>query len=172
MTSPTGKIIAFGVFVIPLVALGAWVWETTPEGGARPGRKASGRDGPGDPEALAVSFSRPGPGRLRVTYANASSRKLVIVVPGRPGGCLRIVKAGVPAGPPRAFIFKAERDAIVDILPGGAYHQFYRTNAPRGVEVIYDARGPGLPPGTWRGIARSGALSGAAGEGKRDTNGG
>jgi hypothetical protein len=172
MTSSTGKMIAFGVFFVPLVALGAWVWETTPEGGARSRRKASGTDGPGGPGALAVSFSRPGPGEIRVTYANASSRRIAIAVPGRPGGLLRIVKPGVPPGAARQLKFDDKRDAVVEILPGGAYHQRYRTNAPRAVEVIYDARGTGLPPGTWRGIARSGTPSGEAGEGKRDTNGG
>ena len=165
MTSSTGKLIAFGVFLVPLVALGAWVWEATPDAGAGRVRKASRRDGPGGPDALAVSFSRPGPGNIRVSYANASSRRIAIVVPARPGRCLRIVKPGAPAGEARSLEFDDERDAVVELLPGGAYHQLYRTNAPRAVEVIYDARGPGLPPGTWRGIARSGGSG-------QDTNGG
>ncbi|MHC4248837.1 MAG: hypothetical protein ACYS9X_06890 [Planctomycetota bacterium] len=176
MTSSTGKLIGFGVFFIPLVILGAWVWNETPDSGPRAGRGPSGgykpgRDGPGDPAALTIALARPGPGRIRVTYANASERKIAVVVPGRPGGVLRIVKAGVPAGPPRSLAFRAERDALVELLPGGNYNQLYRTNAAGAIEVIYDARGPGLPAGVWRGIVRSGAPS-ATGGGEGDTNGG
>ena len=151
---------------MPLVILGVWIWEATPEDDAR-----SGGDGRGGPEALAVSFSRPGPGRISVAYSNDSKRKITVVVPGRPGGVLRIVKAGVPAGPPRSLAFDAERDARVELLPGATYNQLYRTNAAGRIEVIYDARGAGLPAGTWRGIARSGTPSGPGG-GKGDTNGG
>ncbi|MHC5057311.1 MAG: hypothetical protein ACYTKD_21770 [Planctomycetota bacterium] len=180
MTSSTGKLIGFGVFFIPLVILGAWVWEETPESGPRAGRAPSGgyrpdRNGPSEPAALTIALARPGPGRIRLTYANASGRKITVVVPGRPGGVLRIVKAGVPAGPPRSLAFRAERDALVELLPGGNYNQLYRTNAAGAIEVIYDARGPGFPAGVWRGIARSGASSGSSsgtGGNKGDTNGG
>ena len=35
----TGKLIAFGVLAVPLILLGIWVWEATPESGvARSGR--------------------------------------------------------------------------------------------------------------------------------------
>jgi len=166
MTGSSGKLIAFGVFAIPLFALGMWVWMATPEGGSGPSRRGSGGSGGNEPGALVVSLSRVDGKRIRVTYSNASSRRIAIVVPASPAGVLRIVKPGVPDGKPRALSFHAERDARVELLPGGAYNQTYRIRAAVPVEAIYDSRGPGLPTGTWRGLARSG------GEGDEKPNGG
>ena len=156
MTGPGGKLIGIGIFLIPLFALGVWVWVETPEGGARRGGGGSGRPARDDPGALVVSLSRVDGKHVRVTYANASGSKINIVVPARPVGVVRIVEAGAPAGEPRALSFRAERDARVELLPGGAYNQTYRTNRRGSLEAIYDSRGSGLPPGTWRGLARSG----------------
>lgn len=156
MTGSSGKLIGFAVFLIPLLALGVWVWVETPEGGDRRGGGGSARPARDEPGALAVSLSRVDAKYVRVTYANASSRKIEIVVPARLAGVVRIVEAGAPAGGPRALSFHAERDARVELLPGGAYNQTYRTNRRGPLEAIYDSRGSGLPPGTWRGLARSG----------------
>ncbi len=161
-----GQLIGLAAFVIPLVVIGLWVWEETPEGAL-----VSGGEGGDQPRALEIALSRPGAGFLRVSFANASSRKITIVVPGRPTDVLRIVKVGVPAGSPRRLSFRAERDALVELLPKGTYNQLYPTNAAGPVEAIYDSRGSGLPARAWRGIARSGAPEEGAG-GRKDTNGG
>jgi len=165
MTGSSGKLIAFGVFAIPLIALAVWVWVETPEGGSGPGGGGSGMSAPDEPGALTVSLSRLDEQHVRLTYANASGQKITIVVPGSPAGVVRIVKPGAPAGNPRALSFRAERDALVELLPGGAYNQSYRIRAAVPVEAMYDSRGPGLPHGTWRGLARSG------GEGTEEANG-
>jgi len=166
MTGSSGKLIAFGVFAIPLIALGVWVWVDTPEGGSGSGGRGPGGSARDEPGALVVSLARVNGKHIRVTYSNASGRKINIVVPASPAGVLRIVKPGAPDGEPRALSFHAERDARVELLPGGAYNQTYRIRAAVPVEAIYDSRGPGLPTGTWRGLARSG------GEGTEEANGG
>ena len=156
MTASNGKLIALGVFAIPLIALGIWIWNATPEREELRSPASSGGAGIDEPGALAVSAAPDGAGRMRVTFTNASKGKIAIVVPADPAGVLRIVEPGAEAGPPRALAFHPRTDARVELLPGAGYNHVYRVKAARGVEVIYDSRGPGLPEGTWRGVARSG----------------
>jgi len=164
MTGSNGKIIALGVFAIPLLALGIWIWNATPEREDMTGPASSGGAGIDEPGALAVSAALDGPRRLRVTFSNASKGKIAIVVPGDPAGVLRIVEPGAEAGPPRALAFHPNTDARVELLPGAGYNHVYRVKAAREVEVIYDSRGSGLPEGTWCGLARSGPAREAAEE--------
>ncbi len=160
MSSITGKLIAFAVFVLPLIVLGVWVWEGTPEDGGASGGVASSDRG-----ALTVSVARPDAGLMRVTYANASARKITVVVPGRPGGVLRIVKPGTLLGEPRPVAFSVEDDARVELLPGASYVQVYSTNARAPFDVIDDARGAGLLRGRWVGIVRVSLAKETAGGG-------